>query len=163
MYLVADRETAKRLLYILRSSSQQGVPGRSPTNEQRSRSTADVFHTVTKPTGGIYGISKRAGRGIFPHNGRPSFPPELPSVSPPNRRHSPSLFRRCCAEMLGRDNVLKLLNKPARFYPRVSKRVPVCQVPACMKIPADIGRYPTRPTGMPGGYTRSPPGTRVFS
>ena len=35
-------------------------------------------------------------------------------------------------EILGRENVLSLLNKPAGLYPRVSKRVPVGEIPTAL-------------------------------
>ena len=58
--------------------------------------------------------------------------------------------------------MLRLLNKPAGFYPRVSKRVPAGQIPAGIIIPAGIQfrHYPTRylgitrlgKRGIPAGY-----------
>ena len=61
------------------------------------------------------------GHGISPKNCRQPHP--LTAVTP-------DLNLEGVVEMLGRDKVLGLLNKPAGFYPRVFKRVPVGQIPS---------------------------------
>ena len=70
----------------------------------------------------------------------------------PNNAVTPHLGLEGVVEMLGTDTVLRLLNKPAGLNPRVSKRVPVGQIPAGMQLSDSANGY-TR-----GGYIRRVPG-----
>ena len=61
--------------------------------------------------------------------------------------------------MLGRDNGVRLLKKPAGFYPRVSKRVPVGKIPAGITLPAGTWAFSDSANGYTrGGHTRRIPG-----